>query len=199
MYLKRLEMLGFKSFASRTVLEFSPGITAVVGPNGSGKSNLMRALNVFFNDQVEGREPLSLARDFREPGRKRKQEIRIELDLDYSVRMRKELREPLDRFAGGSDTVTVRRRWFRDPQTRQQTHEMSVSELGGEPTPIAASDEHLIYRLFAAVPFRYLPNHIHPSRCCVTKRQASDASSSTDSDAGWTGRCPLRSFLNYSA
>jgi chromosome segregation protein len=37
MYLKRLEIQGFKTFASRTVLEFRPGITAVVGPNGSGK------------------------------------------------------------------------------------------------------------------------------------------------------------------
>jgi chromosome segregation ATPase len=54
LYLRSIEMKGFKSFPARTKLEFSPGVSVIVGPNGSGKSNITDAVLWALGEQSPG-------------------------------------------------------------------------------------------------------------------------------------------------
>ncbi len=49
--IERMEVIGFKSFPERTVVDFPDGVTAVVGPNGSGKSNIVDAISWVLGEQ----------------------------------------------------------------------------------------------------------------------------------------------------
>ncbi|QEN07527.1 chromosome segregation protein SMC [Oceanispirochaeta crateris] len=51
MFLKRIEIMGFKSFADRTHIDFTDGITALLGPNGCGKSNIVDAMKWVLGEQ----------------------------------------------------------------------------------------------------------------------------------------------------
>src|SRR6056297_1079443 len=51
MFIKTLELIGFKSFAEKTKLKFADGMTCVVGPNGCGKSNIGEAIRWVFGEQ----------------------------------------------------------------------------------------------------------------------------------------------------
>ncbi len=108
MYLKSLEIHGFKSFPSRTVMTFEPGTTVVVGPNGSGKSNISDAMRWVLGESnsrnirgtkmedvifggTDSRRPMGFA------------EVSVCFDNT----------DPNFRFDSPYDEVTVTRRYFR--------------------------------------------------------------------------------------
>ncbi len=159
-FIKRIQITDFRSIAQTTIRD--PGdIVPIVGLNGSGKSNLLRALSAFFTNEVERDDAIDLRRDFREPGRKQKRRIVVELDLDFGVfpKLRAEYLSALDELAAGSREITLRKEWTLEPRTG-----VSISASGGDLVPVAPDRLFLVDRLLGAVRFRYVPNHVHPSR-----------------------------------
>ncbi|MEO8458657.1 MAG: chromosome segregation protein SMC, partial [Chloroflexota bacterium] len=106
MYLKRLELSGFKSFASKTTFDFGQGLTAIVGPNGSGKSNIADALRWVLG---EGSSRLIRAKKMEDViyagsgKRPRENKVQVSLVLDNSSAWL-----PID-----TDEVTITRRGTR--------------------------------------------------------------------------------------
>jgi chromosome segregation protein len=112
-FLKSLKVVGFKSFADRTRLEFEPGVTVVVGPNGSGKSNLVDAMAWVMGTQstrtlrTQKMEDVIFAGTATRPALSRAE---VTLVFDNSSRLL-----PLD-----LDEVSITRRLYRDGSSDYQ-------------------------------------------------------------------------------
>ncbi|HEX5430017.1 MAG TPA: AAA family ATPase [Patescibacteria group bacterium] len=110
MYLKRLELQGFKSFAHKTVLDFEPGMTAVVGPNGSGKSNVADAIRWVMGEQSMKLLRSKKSEDIIFAGSDRKSKLSVaEVALVFDNRDRK---IPVE-----YSEVEIRRRIFRNGES----------------------------------------------------------------------------------
>src|SRR5262245_21448329 len=113
MYLKNLTVLGFKSFADKTSLNFLPGVTAIVGPNGCGKSNVSDAVRWVLGEQsakaLRGGEMADVifnGTDYRKPLGMAEVSLTIgDVDADHLTAAGVEI---------GYNEVTVTRRVFRD-------------------------------------------------------------------------------------
>src|SRR5690349_19601960 len=163
-FIQGIRVRNFRSLAFLSLDEVD-NIVPIIGPNGSGKSNLLRALNLFFNNEVESGLPLDLGRDFHDPElrSKSKKLVDVELDLYFGTGLRVDLQQPIEKFADGSSTVTIRKRWFYEKATREPTMELFFGAVGADPAPVGAEDRAVVERLLNSIRFRYISNHVHPT------------------------------------
>jgi chromosome segregation protein len=129
-YLKRLEIQGFKSFAKKTTLEFEKGIISVVGPNGSGKSNFADSIRWVLGEQSMKAIRSKKSEDviFAGSDKKSKQGMaEVSITFDNSDR-----KIPLD-----FSEVNITRRLFRDGESeylinKRPTRLMDIAEILGK-------------------------------------------------------------------
>lgn len=129
LYLKALEMQGFKSFPDRTVLRFENGVTAVVGPNGSGKSNIADAIRWVLGEQSTRALRGGKMEDviFGGSGSRRRQGFaQVTLTLDNEER----------RFPMEEPEISVTRRYYRSGE----------SEYYINRRPVRLRDVHDLFR-----------------------------------------------------
>ena len=112
MYLKSLELHGFKSFPNKTVLTFEPGTTVVVGPNGSGKSNISDAMRWVLGEissrNIRGTKMEDVifgGTDLRRP----MSFAEVSVTFDNSA--------PEHRIDSAYDEITVTRRYYRSGES----------------------------------------------------------------------------------
>ena len=113
MYLKRLELQGFKSFADKTVLDFGKGVTSVVGPNGSGKSNISDAIRWVMGEMSAKSLRGANMQDVIFAGTENRKQVNyaeVSLVLDNSSRI----------FPIEFDEIVVTRRVFRSGESVYQ-------------------------------------------------------------------------------
>jgi len=110
LYLKRIEVQGFKSLADKIELQFNPGITAVVGPNGSGKSNIADAVRWVLGEQSAKTLRGAKMEDVIFSGSDRRKSVgmaEVSLTLDNSTAI----------FALDYSEITVTRRVYRSGES----------------------------------------------------------------------------------
>lgn len=144
--------------------------TVFSGRNGTGKSNILRALNLFFNNQVEDGVQLDLSRDVTRRSSRSRQEVRIavKFDLPEEFTFHRSILDRATTGFGGS-SFWLARIWSRETATRQVVDHFETSADGERWDGLKDRDlaQTLLSRL---IKFRYVANHVHPVRLIEIER-----------------------------
>lgn len=162
--LQYVRIENFRSIRSLTMSDLED-YNAIVGLNSAGKSNILRALNLFFNDYVdESRQPLDFANDYSSHaplGKKKKVAVTVGISLGEYFRVPRQ--KDFQKAHELTDIIYIRRVWDLAPDTlaNQESFEFGSSLATLE----AASPEELpsVLSYIRAIRFVYVPNHARPA------------------------------------
>jgi energy-coupling factor transporter ATP-binding protein EcfA2 len=140
----------------------------IVGLNGSGKSNLLRALSLFFNGEVEPGVPVEIKRDHFDNGKrlggKRRISVQVTFDLTSGYTARKEVQVLFNRL-GVEDTLVVERAWlYADPTLTSLVEELRAGSSEEDLNQLVDEDARALAMFIRSIRLRYVSNHIRPSQ-----------------------------------
>ena len=163
--IRDLRIHNFRSIGDLILRDLGPAVP-FVGPNGVGKSNVLRALNVFFNGEVEPGLALDLTRDFHRPGRKVRRETSVAVRFEFpnSFKIPPALGDTA-RTAGVTTpgALVVERVWKFEGATRLTTRSMKVGKSLEDLDEVSLEQAEAVDKVLDLIRFRYIPNHVHPS------------------------------------
>lgn len=158
---------GLRSIQSESMGD-TGSINVLVGRNSSGKSNTLRALNIFFNGEIEPEKPIDFARDHYEqtPRKRKKKRIRVKVSfkLPRNFRFRKELASLAAQL---TSEFVVSRTWELD-HLRKTSDRIQV-EVNGEKIE---NGENMGRQFLSLITYRYIPNRTVPSDILRAESQA---------------------------
>lgn len=159
-----VEIKGFRSIRSSRI-EGLGDFAAFAGLNNSGKSNILRAMNLFFNEESDEGVPVNVDRDYYRPDLRMKKAKEITVSVTFSLPGHFRFRRGLDavnQLLGGT-TFTISKRWRRNEPA-------PAYFLGG--TELELPQRPLIEQFLQLIKFRYVPNRVLPMDVVRKEHQA---------------------------
>jgi len=154
--IKQIEIQRFKSIRSSSLNDLED-FNVLAGLNNSGKSNFLRALNVFFNNQIDIDTLIYVDRDYYRPevkSRKKKEiQISVYFDLPEVFNFRNKL-EPVEKLLGRQFKIS--KKWSRDSAE-------ALVFLNDSQDPLNKEDSDKVELFLSLISFRMIPNRVIPT------------------------------------
>lgn len=151
--ISQVRIEGFRSLREVT-LEGLGDFSVLAGLNNSGKSNVLRALNAFFNDEVEPGIPLRVSEDYYRPDRQKKKKKRISVAVKFELPTEFRFRTGLEQ----AEQLLGRRFELR----KEWTWDEILPSFSVNGTEVAPANRERILQFLQLISFRYIPNRVLP-------------------------------------
>lgn len=160
----KVTISGFRSFSTDEITDLGH-LNVLVGKNSSGKSNVLRALNLFFNNEVDPGQKLSFERDLFDSGQRRKKQLKV--TVEFTLPSGFVLRKKLEHLAALGNQFSITRIWELDSQLKI-VDRFEIDSAGHSiPDPGGFARQFLYL-----TKFRYIPNRTVPTDILRDESQA---------------------------